>query len=313
MAGVASEAVLHALLAALLGEALLRVWGASLELRMRVRLLAVAAPLLATPAFELLVPGRHAPAFVEGWGLLDAARWSEVTLLGLGPRWLWVPVAGASLLLLGLDLVPWVRDRGVRHPEVPCPEPLAALVARLAGGLGVAPPEVVVVEAPGALLFCRGVRRPRVVLSTATLARLDQRELEGALAHELSHLAQGDVLLGWGLLAVRVLQAFNPVVQVLARAVALDAEERADARAAALTGRPAALASALVSMFKASGGLAGTSEVLLGAALARALEAHIADRARLLLAPPAPRSRGLDAVRLASAGAAILGLLFLVT
>jgi len=100
---------------------------------------------------------------------------------------------------------------------------------------------------------------------------------------------------------------------VLARAVALDAGERADERAARLTGRPAALASALVTMFKASGGLQATSEVLLGAALARALEAHIATRGRRLLRPPPAPAPALEAVRLASGLAAILGVLFLVT
>jgi Zn-dependent protease with chaperone function len=310
--GLAREAVLHTLIAALMAEALLRLWRASLALRIQLRLLVVAIPCVLTPALALVAPGRHHAAFLDGWAVFATERWSEVRLLGLGPAWLWLPVAGGGLLLFGLDLLPWLRDRAPLPPPAPCPPRVRDAVARLAAALGLSTPEVVVVAGPSPLLFCRGVWRPRVVLSTATLDRLDEAQLEGALAHELVHLRRGDVLLGWVLLAVRGLQAFNPVVQLLARAVALDAEERADAGAAALTGRPAALASGLLSMFKASGLHRGTSEVLLGAALARALESNVEARCRRLLAAPEARVAWLDAARLALGGLAVASVLFLV-
>jgi Zn-dependent protease with chaperone function len=312
---LAREVVLHTLIAALMAEAMLRLWGAATPLKMRLRLFVLTVPCLVSPAILALAPFRHQEEFLEGWTVFSGARWGVVKVLGAGIDQLWLATfACIGMALLGMDLVPWLRERSTGpSATLPCPQPVRATVARLAQGLGIPCPEVELVEAPAALLFCRGVRHPRVVLSTTTLAHLDARELEGALAHELAHLAAGDVLLGWVLLGVRVVQAINPVVQVLARAIALDAEERADARAARLTGRPAALAAALISMFKVSRGQRPTSEVLLGAALTRALEAPIVTRGRLLLRPPEAEERGVDAVRLLAGAVVIPAVLFFVT
>jgi Zn-dependent protease with chaperone function len=282
---------------------------------MRLRLYVVAVPCLLLPAFELLAPQRHSVAFGDEWALFSTQRWAAVRLLGVGlDRVMFGAAAAVGGLLLVMDLVPWLRDRGdFAPPTVACPPEVSQTVARLAAALRLPVPEVEVVDSPATVLFCRGVLRPRVVVSTGTLGHLDQRELEGALGHELSHLAMGDVGLGWVLLGVRVVQFFNPVVQVLVRAVALDAEERADAAAARLTSRPAALAAALLSMFRSSGAHPLSSEVLLGAALARAHEAPIAARCRKLLAPPEAPWSAFETARLLAGVVAISAVLFFVT
>lgn len=311
------EAVFHSLLAALMAEAALRLWRARApSLQLRLRLFVVAVPLLLVPAFELFAPFRHSEAFVEEHALFAGERWSAVKVFGAGADQLWLlAFATLGVALLVLDLVPWLRERGAVRPgpSVACPPELEALVARLASALGSPPPAIELFDSPGPALYCRGVRRPALVLSTATLARLDPRQLEGALAHELSHLRRGDVLLGWILLAVRVVLAFNPVVQLLARAIALDAERRADELAARVTGRPLALASGLLEMFRASRASASTSEVLLGATLSRAREDAIEERCRRLLSAPQPAEPSLDLTRLAASAVAISTFLFFVT
>jgi Zn-dependent protease with chaperone function len=161
------------------------------------------------------------------------------------------------------------------------------------------------------VLLCAGVREPALVLSRGTLERLDARELRVALAHELGHLVGRDIPLGWGLMGARALQAFNPVLQLVARTVVLEAERRADDVAVEATGERLALASALLKSFQAVGTPAA------GAAhprtlAARGREAEIEERCRRLLRapqPPLPFAR----VRLAATALALSALLFFVT
>ena len=64
----------------------------------------------------------------------------------------------------------------------------------IAGGLP--KPRVYVIEdaAPNAFATGRDPRHAAVVVTTGLLARLDRVELEGVLAHELSHIRSGDIL-----------------------------------------------------------------------------------------------------------------------
>lgn len=188
---------------------------------------------------------------------------------------------------------------------------LRALVGELSATAGVAPPRVDVVEAPGPLLLCTGVRRSRLLVSPALFELLDEGELRGAVAHELSHVRRHDVLGSWVLLALRVLQAFNPVAQVLGRTVAWETELRADADAARWTGRPAALASALLKVF-GTPDLAPLAGLALSAQLQRARASALETRCRLLLDPPAA-SKGPGPVLFTTAALGLAVLLFFVT
>jgi heat shock protein HtpX len=160
-------------------------------------------------------------------------------------------------------------DRGhiLRRDERP---ELHAMVERLCVVADLEPPDIAVdrepqpnswiVDAPG--------RRPRLHLTSGLLRLLDEAELEAVVAHELSHvvhrdatvmtvvgmpgavLAEGGGRLGrqfWilqfgGLLAL----AIGRVAALGTRALSRYRELTADAGAAALTGRPSALASALM-------------------------------------------------------------------
>ncbi len=295
------EAVLHTLVAALVVTAVVRFWRLDdPALKLRLRLFVVAMPLLLLPAFELVAPFRHQPRFEDGAALFVGRRWAAVSLWGVAADQLFLGGAVAlSAVLLVLDFGPWIREwretRWDRVRALPVPEALAGRVAALSAALGVTPPRLVVPEVEGAVLFCRGVRRPALYVSPATLALLDAEELDGALAHELAHLAGHDVRLGWLLVGARLLQAWNPVVQVMARVIALDAERRADDTAARVTGKPLAVASGLVAMFRASAQSPPAHEVMLQAALRRARESTIEGRCRRLMhaRPVAPLRRAL--------------------
>jgi Zn-dependent protease with chaperone function len=99
------------------------------------------------------------------------------------------------------------------------------------------------------LAFTAGFLRPRIVVSDATLALLDGRELRAVLAHEAHHVHRRDPL---RLLAVGALAAAVPVLRSLGRRQAALAELAADAAAVRALGDPRPLASAMLA-FDGSG------------------------------------------------------------
>ena len=157
---------------------------------------------------------------------------------------------------------------------------LHALVDRLCAMADMEKPRVAIAdsEAPNAFATGRTSKRSVIVVTTGLLRRLDRDELEGVLAHELSHVAHRDVtvmtiasftaiLAGfmvrsamWGsmvrdrrdsntflvfaaVMLVSVLVYF--VSFLLIRALSRYRELGADRGAAYVTGRPTALANAL--------------------------------------------------------------------
>jgi hypothetical protein len=111
---------------------------------------------------------------------------------------------------------------------------------------------------------------------------------------------------------------FNPGVQVLVRAFSRDAERLADERAAAATRDRAALASALLKLYRATEGRfeAPARRAVpifpsLDEPIARARAHDIGLRCRALLAP-APEALPIPAFRLVAVGAGLFLLLFFV-
>ncbi len=221
------------------------------SLRLKFWLLALILPAALLPLFAVAAPVRQSDPFRQYAALFVAARWTELPV----GSWRLGPVLASLVAALGLalylrDLVPALRQGWrVRAPGVdgdPRREDVAQRLAAHAARFGVAPPETGLVPDDGLVyLCCRGFLSPSVVVSTGALAALSPDELDTALAHEVGHLSGRHLALGWGLIAVRSVLFFNPVAQVLGRTAVLEMERAADDAAAAATGQPAALASAL--------------------------------------------------------------------
>ena len=154
---------------------------------------------------------------------------------------------------------------------------LHALVDRICAMADMEKPRVGIADSdvPNAFATGRTQKRAVIVVTTGLLKRLDQEELEGVLAHELSHVAHRDVtvmtiasftaiLAGfmvrsamWGglrrdsnaavvfLVVTMVSVIVYALSFILIRALSRYRELGADRGAALLTGRPSALASAL--------------------------------------------------------------------
>jgi beta-lactamase regulating signal transducer with metallopeptidase domain len=73
-----------------------------------------------------------------------------------------------------------------------------------------------------------GVLTPRILVPAAVLDRLSDDELRHVLAHEVAHLAAGDVLQNWLLALLEGLHWFNPLVRVAGARVRAERETLRD-------------------------------------------------------------------------------------
>jgi len=136
----------------------------------------------------------------------------SLRLLGLEP---WLNANGInfnSLLVVGavigfggafvsLAISKWVAKRmmGVRLIEQPRGEQdmwLVETVRRLASQAGIGMPEVGVFDSPAPNAFATGARRDAalVAVSSGLLQRMNRREVEAVLGHEVTHVANGDMV-----------------------------------------------------------------------------------------------------------------------
>jgi len=253
---------------------------------------------------SLLVPaagGAGALALPVADRYLDFAPMAPV-LVGL-----WVAV---SLSLIGRRVLRAARfRRGVLALARPAEPRIAAIVVRIARELAVSPPRVLVSSNATGGASVIGVRDPILLLDAAILSLLDAQELEGVIAHELAHVARRDNLVAWAVAVVRDVAFFVPGAGWAVRALHREREAAADQDAVMVTGRPAALASGLLSVVELT---AGTRRIPHGCA-ALVPTSSVVDRVQLLLSErsASPREHRMElalaaAVSLVAVAAAIV-------
>ena len=106
---------------------------------------------------------------------------------------------GGSLISLAMSKFIAKRSTGARVITQPANAEEAWLVAtvrRLATQAGIGMPEVAIYEAPDVNAFATGARRDSalVAVSTGLLRQMKQNEVEAVLGHEISHVANGDMV-----------------------------------------------------------------------------------------------------------------------
>jgi heat shock protein HtpX len=187
---------------------------------------------------------------------------SVVLLLALSGWhwWVFVGLAALGLAVCVADLVRAAKG----EPLAPDAEPeLWAIVDRLCVTADLPRPELVLEESaePNSWVVDLPRRAPRLHVTRKLLDLLEPSELEAVIAHELAHIAHRDALVmtvtglpGDALWKAGGGSTFNPggYVGFFARIGSLSLsrhrELAADRAAAVLTGRPSALASALLKM-----------------------------------------------------------------
>jgi heat shock protein HtpX len=187
----------------------------------------------------------------------------------------------AFVFAVGTNFVSyWFSDKIVlamyRAQEVGAEHPLYQTVARLAQRGGLPMPRVYIIPDPSPNAFATG-RNPEHAAVAATegiLRTLDERELEGVIAHELAHVKHRDILIssvaatiaaaimmiarfamffggsrderGGNALTLLLMMIVAPIAAMLIQmAISRSREFAADAGAAAMVGSPHGLVSAL--------------------------------------------------------------------
>lgn len=112
----------------------------------------------------------------------------------------------------------WARFRWLTAHADPAPKEWLALAARLTSELSLRhPPEVLAVSGRMPPLVVPGWRRPRVLLPTALLGRLNAPQKAALLLHELIHVKRGDHLVRLLEFAVGVAYWWLPGVGLIGR------------------------------------------------------------------------------------------------
>lgn len=106
---------------------------------------------------------------------------------------------GGSFISLAMSKWMAKRSTGARVIESPSNSTeiwLVATVERLARQAGITTPEVAIFDSPQPNAFATGARRNNalVAVSTGLLKSMRQDEVEAVLAHEVSHVANGDMV-----------------------------------------------------------------------------------------------------------------------
>ena len=130
---------------------------------------------------------------IEPW--LDANGINFTSLLVFGA------VLGFGGAFVSLAISKWTAKRmmGVQVIEIPRNADEAWLVEtvrRLASQAGIGMPEVGYFNSPAPNAFATGARRDKslVAVSTGLLQRMSRSEVEAVLGHEVSHVANGDMV-----------------------------------------------------------------------------------------------------------------------
>jgi heat shock protein HtpX len=110
-------------------------------------------------------------------------------------------VFGFGGSFLSLALSKWIAKRltGAMVIDIPADHTEAWLVntvRHLAGQTGIGMPEVAVYDSPDVNAFATGMRRnyALVAVSSSLLQAMNEAEAEAVLAHEISHVANGDMV-----------------------------------------------------------------------------------------------------------------------
>ena len=130
---------------------------------------------------------------VEPWLNQNGINFSSLLVFGA--------VLGFGGAFVSLAISKWTAKRAmgvqvIENPRNADEAWLVESVRRLAQQAGIGMPEVGVFDSPAPNAFATGARRDKslVAVSTGLLRRMGRSEVEAVLGHEVSHVANGDMV-----------------------------------------------------------------------------------------------------------------------
>ncbi|MGA8279203.1 MAG: protease HtpX [Rhodanobacteraceae bacterium] len=110
-------------------------------------------------------------------------------------------VIGMGGSFISLAMSKWIAKRSVGAHVIEQPRDadetrLMDGIRRLAGEAGIGMPEVAIYDAPDMNAFATGMNRNNalVAVSTGLLRNMDRQQVEAVLGHEITHIANGDMV-----------------------------------------------------------------------------------------------------------------------
>lgn len=121
--------------------------------------------------------------------------------ISYGPLLVFAAIFGMGGAFISLALSKWTAKRFtgakvIAQPESKTERWLLETVQRQAQRAGIGMPEVAIYDSPDINAFATGMKRNSalVAVSTGLLRRMTEKEAEAVLAHEVSHVANGDMI-----------------------------------------------------------------------------------------------------------------------
>ena len=148
-------------------------------------------------------------------------RWMTEQGLQFGPLLVMAALLGFGGSFISLAMSKWIAKRSMGLQVIESPRTaderwLVETVRRQAQASGIGMPEVAIYDSPDPNAFATGMNRNNalVAVSTGLLRRMERREVEAVLGHEVGHVANGDMV------TLALIQGVvNTFVFVLARVV----------------------------------------------------------------------------------------------
>jgi heat shock protein HtpX len=133
--------------------------------------------------------------------LLGLERALDGTGFNTGAMLIMAGVLGFGGAFVSLAMSKWIAKRStgahvIDIPRDPTERWLVDTVQRQAKEAGIGMPEVAIYDAPDVNAFATGMKRDNalVAVSTGLLQRMSREEAEAVLGHEVSHIANGDMV-----------------------------------------------------------------------------------------------------------------------
>ncbi|MEE4379620.1 MAG: protease HtpX [Candidatus Competibacteraceae bacterium] len=133
--------------------------------------------------------------------LFGAGRFISATGLDLQSLFIFAAVFGMGGALISLAMSKWIAKRStgaqiITQPRNQTERWLVETVHIQAKRAGIGMPEVAVFDSPAPNAFATGANRNNalVAVSTGLLQHMNQDEVEAVLGHEVSHVANGDMV-----------------------------------------------------------------------------------------------------------------------
>ncbi|MBI1396066.1 MAG: protease HtpX [Betaproteobacteria bacterium] len=133
--------------------------------------------------------------------VLGVNRWLTANGLNLGGLLVFASLFGFGGAFISLAMSKWMAKRStgavvIENPRDPAERWLVETVRRQAERAGIGMPEVAIYDAPEINAFATGMNRNEalVAVSTGLLRNMSRDEAEAVLGHEVSHVANGDMV-----------------------------------------------------------------------------------------------------------------------